>query len=291
MFQFLRKAILTILLTAFASQASAMFIEADWLDPTQPGVGTNRYAYSNNDPVNKLDPNGNWYSGEYGVYPTMSYNTDPNANQLLRAVDNSGRYIINTPTSLMNIVADGIYGAGNLMAPYSGTLENMAITTPTAFDDIGAGAISGFTKLSTSVAERSSGFVNPAALKFSQTTAGGNGRADALRKSMSQNGWSGPAIDVVQTSSGSLVTIDNTRVVIARELGMTKIPANIRRADELLPEGMADRFPGAKTWGDALEQRTSRNGLGGNGSSDTPKTPGTPSGGGGFGDWLNGLFN
>jgi len=59
MFQFLRKAILTILFSAFASQASAMFIEADWLDPTQPGVGTNRYAYSNNDPVNKLDPAGN----------------------------------------------------------------------------------------------------------------------------------------------------------------------------------------------------------------------------------------
>lgn len=36
-----------------------MFIQPDWLDPTQPGVGTNRYSYSANDPVNKLDPNGN----------------------------------------------------------------------------------------------------------------------------------------------------------------------------------------------------------------------------------------
>lgn len=37
----------------------AMFIQPDWLDPTEPGVGTNRYAYSANDPVNLSDPSGN----------------------------------------------------------------------------------------------------------------------------------------------------------------------------------------------------------------------------------------
>jgi RHS repeat-associated protein len=36
-----------------------LFIQPDWFDPTQPGVGTNRYAYSANDPVNSLDPSGN----------------------------------------------------------------------------------------------------------------------------------------------------------------------------------------------------------------------------------------
>ena len=35
------------------------FLSPDTLDPTLPGVGTNRYAYSLNDPVNKKDPNGN----------------------------------------------------------------------------------------------------------------------------------------------------------------------------------------------------------------------------------------
>ncbi|WP_425402314.1 RHS repeat-associated core domain-containing protein [Inquilinus limosus] len=34
------------------------FISPDWWDPTQPGVGTNRYAYSGNDPINKSDPTG-----------------------------------------------------------------------------------------------------------------------------------------------------------------------------------------------------------------------------------------
>ena len=36
-----------------------IFISPDWLDPPQPGVGTNRYAYSINDPVKLSDPNGN----------------------------------------------------------------------------------------------------------------------------------------------------------------------------------------------------------------------------------------
>ncbi|WP_176832933.1 RHS repeat-associated core domain-containing protein [Celeribacter baekdonensis] len=36
-----------------------LFIQPDWLNPTQQGVGTNRYSYSFNDPVNLSDPNGN----------------------------------------------------------------------------------------------------------------------------------------------------------------------------------------------------------------------------------------
>jgi len=59
MFKLLHKPLLTIIFAAFASQASAMWIQADWLDPTQQGVGTNRYAYSFNDPVNLMDPGGN----------------------------------------------------------------------------------------------------------------------------------------------------------------------------------------------------------------------------------------
>ena len=39
----------------------ALFIQPDWLGVTEPGVGTNRYAYANNDPINKFDPNGNFF--------------------------------------------------------------------------------------------------------------------------------------------------------------------------------------------------------------------------------------
>ncbi len=34
------------------------FIQPDWWEVTEKGVGTNRYAYSFNDPVNKSDPSG-----------------------------------------------------------------------------------------------------------------------------------------------------------------------------------------------------------------------------------------
>ncbi|WP_420350762.1 RHS repeat domain-containing protein [Paenirhodobacter sp.] len=39
----------------------SLFLQPDWFDIMKPGVGTNRYAYSFNDPVNLRDPKGNWF--------------------------------------------------------------------------------------------------------------------------------------------------------------------------------------------------------------------------------------
>jgi hypothetical protein len=47
-----------LLAAAAAPVANARFISPDTLDPSLPGVGTNRYAYAENDPVNKSDPTG-----------------------------------------------------------------------------------------------------------------------------------------------------------------------------------------------------------------------------------------
>jgi len=53
------QALLIVLMATFATQANAIFTSPDTLDPTIPGVGKNRYAYSFNDPINKSDPSGN----------------------------------------------------------------------------------------------------------------------------------------------------------------------------------------------------------------------------------------
>ncbi|WP_179296127.1 RHS repeat-associated core domain-containing protein [Mesorhizobium sp. WSM4312] len=56
------------------------FISPDDWDPTLPGVGTNRYAYAQNDPVNKSDPNGHmfgdWFSKSEDRDATNSSNAD-----------------------------------------------------------------------------------------------------------------------------------------------------------------------------------------------------------------------
>jgi hypothetical protein len=115
--------------------------------------------------------------------------------------------------------------------------------------------------------------VDPNDLRFSQTTAGGGGRASQLRESM-RNGWNGPAIDVVETPQG-LVTIDNTRVAVARELGISEIPVKVRLPSDPLPSSMLGRFGNAKTWGEAVQFRTGnqRPPLPASGIIDPPRLP------------------
>jgi hypothetical protein len=119
-------------------------------------------------------------------------------------------------------------------------------------------------------------WVDPNEIRFSQTTAGGGGRATKLRASMAKDGWKGDPIDVVETPDG-LATLDNTRVAVAQELRMTEIPVRVHSADERLPQAMidAERFGPSTTWGEALAFRTAQQHprIGPSGTLTRPRMP------------------
>lgn len=80
MLRFLKQIVLTTVLAVLASQASAMFVQPDWFDPTQPGVGTNRYAYSFNDPINLMDQNGNQAGPGMGALAALAVDDEGNVD-------------------------------------------------------------------------------------------------------------------------------------------------------------------------------------------------------------------
>ena len=95
-----------------------------------------------------------------------------------------------------------------------------------------------------------------------------------MRASMSENGYSGPPIDVVETPSG-IVTVDHTRAAVALEQGITSIPATLHLPTDLLPADMSGRFGSATTWGEAAEYRAAnqRPPLPADGTPTPPRLP------------------
>lgn len=99
--------------------------------------------------------------------------------------------------------------------------------------------------------------LDPNGIRYSQVSV--NGSVEII-KSMKAHGWQGEPIDVVRMSDGELTTIDNTRVVAAREAGIDVV-ANVHGYDDPLPDRtLAERFATPKggipkTWGQAVENR------------------------------------
>jgi RHS repeat-associated protein len=121
--------------------------------------------------------------------------------------------------------------------------------------------------------------IDPATLRWSQTTAGGGGRAASIRASMAEQGWNGPPIDVVRTTDG-LVTVDHTRAAIALEQGIPLIPVKVHAPDEALPADMLSRpwnrtGATASTWGEAVRLRGAGQAppIGPTGSPKPPRLP------------------
>lgn len=118
---------------------------------------------------------------------------------------------------------------------------------------------------------------NPEAIRFSQVSAGGNGRGAALLADMRANGWRGSPVHAVRTRDG-LATLDNTRVAAARRLGMTEVPVRVHNPGDVLPPSMWSRpwdraGNRALTWGEALRIRTAGQGARSMGPTGRLKPP------------------
>ncbi len=81
-----------------------MFLQPDWWEVTEPGVGTNRYAYAGGDPVNGIDPGGHLIIVSPGT--NVDPLTDPRYAQgsdLMKSIQNTfGEEPIVTKTQLPN---------------------------------------------------------------------------------------------------------------------------------------------------------------------------------------------
>jgi hypothetical protein len=97
--------------------------------------------------------------------------------------------------------------------------------------------------------------INPNEIRFSQSSVNG---ASELTTSMKAHGWKGDPINVVKMPDGKLSTLDNTRVVAARQSGID-VQSNVHDYDDPLPSILVRRFTTPKgvpkTWGEALGLR------------------------------------
>ncbi len=100
--------------------------------------------------------------------------------------------------------------------------------------------------------------INPKDIRFSQSSVNGS---EEIIESMKKNGWKGDPIDVVQMPDGVYTTIDNTRVVSAREAGIN-VQANVHGYNDPLLTEYIERFTTKKgiptTWGEAVELRVGK---------------------------------
>lgn len=110
--------------------------------------------------------------------------------------------------------------------------------------------------------------INPEEINFTQRSMGENYKdiAESLRK----NGWQGQPVDVIKTSDGKYISMDNRRIAAAREAGVD-VHVVIHEIDEPLTMGKCTQYRIKSTetsdafepltWGEAIYNRLFQNGL------------------------------
>ena len=116
------------------------FISPDWWDPNKPGVGTNRYGYADNDPVNKSDANGHMASDPgAGIDGTDS---DPASNSAIgpSSTSTANAAGFGTPKGQQenDTPVNGVTGVLSAPAAPASTASPAVGTTPATNEAVGA---------------------------------------------------------------------------------------------------------------------------------------------------------
>ncbi|MCE9573645.1 MAG: hypothetical protein K8W52_10855, partial [Deltaproteobacteria bacterium] len=276
---------------------TARFISADTVTTGPGVLGHNRYAYASQNPLNRIDPTGHtdesvWArdqqtgqescegscvledhevarQDEAEFWSDFKNELRSNAREREWAISaqrdqitanwDAQRPLTRAERAERELFArEGVshwntYGLTDLL----GETIGLAPVEAAAARFVGLGVVGVSTRASATVAEEGLEMVSPAALRWTQRTAGGNGRAAAIRESMATRGYVGDPIDVVRTADG-IATVDHTRAAVALELGIKSIPARVHLPGDALPATMTGRFGSSTTWGQAVAFRVSR---------------------------------
>ena len=110
--------------------------------------------------------------------------------------------------------------------------------------------------------------LDPSEVSFSQATVSyqkkGKGyNYDTMVEDMRKNGWNGKPVDVVNMPDSAPTSMDNTRILAAREAGI-KVEANVHSFNEKLTAREVERFQVngvfPNTWGEAILLRIEKQG-------------------------------
>ena len=108
--------------------------------------------------------------------------------------------------------------------------------------------------------------LDPSEVSFSQATVSYQKKDksynyDTMVEDMRKNGWNGPPVDVVNMPDNAPTSMDNTRILAARNAGI-KVDAIVHNYSDRLSYNEIKRFKVGttypKTWGEAIELRVKR---------------------------------